>query len=120
LIPLTDKPIECRDKSGMVYLLKQPTDEVLAQIDAIEDTFSPGSKDVNKLLRESRAERFRWVNEHVNIILIGWHREGPNATECPEFPTNGNPAAMLPRNWKTELLNIFNNRLELDIDTVKN
>ncbi len=121
MIFLSNDPLKMYDKkSGTTFLIKQPTDEVLEQLDAVSDTFPADLEERRELLRVNRKELSRWLSEHVNVILVGWQADQAATSTVPEFPGDGNPARFLPRPVKSAIVNAFYQAMSLDEIEIKN
>lgn len=80
---------------GITYLVKEPTDEVEAQLIEIDATYPQTATEREKLF-EDRKKYWKYLSENVDIILVGW--EG---FDLP-FPGNSKPSLCL--NWKIRAL----------------
>lgn len=108
----TGKPLEYKDvKSGIVFLLKEPTDEVECELLDLEATFPADEKERAKLFK-NRIEFIKWLNVHINFILIDWK----NAEI--KFPTS-NPAGALPWELKLDILAYFRKYKSLGKEDLK-
>lgn len=121
MIPLTSKPYQYKDVSGITYLIAQPTDEILDRL-ADEQSKFPDGKSLSKLFASDKTAFSRYIDMQVNIILIGWEPTDPANIPAGlvDFPADGKPAAMLPRSGKVDLVGVFNRMCGLTEIEVKN
>ena len=92
-IPFTDSPVRYTDpETGVVYLLRQPTDEVeLKLIDA-----------KNELPEERNEKNIRaFINASVDVILCGWES---SIQGFPVFPEDGKPSLKMPSALKMQIM----------------
>jgi hypothetical protein len=95
-IPCSDDPIDYVDKeTGVIYSLKQPTDEVELKLIEIKNSYIDGVR------KEDEKSVRLLVNESVDAILLGWKHP---ALKMPEFPADGKPSKRLPTSLKMQII----------------
>jgi hypothetical protein len=92
-IPFTDSPVRYTDsETGVVYLLRQPTDEVELKLIDIKNQLPKERNELN-----TRA----FINDTVDIILCGWES---SIAGFPAFPEDGKPSKKMPSVLKMRLM----------------
>jgi hypothetical protein len=122
LIPLSGKPVVyVHQPTGIRYTFKAPTDETYLSIIDLESKYPSDDKERAKLFEDKR-KYLQWINEHINLLLLGWTVpvELLGILQTTEYPSNGDPAAVMPWELKVVLYTWYMSWSSLSIDEVKN
>ena len=111
MIPLSSKPLEMHDKaSGMTYIMKQPTDEVLLDLSDIDKKYQKKTDPRSKLQQ---------INDFIDMVIIGWSCETPLDADR-QYNPKVKPSLMLRQNDKFALYRHFFVAAGLMEDELKN